>query len=70
MGSLTEGSGHSNAVSTLYTARAAEAPVALLSGHAAIAELGRPYRDLREAGDIRFRERRTLALKLLISKAR
>jgi acetolactate synthase-1/2/3 large subunit len=38
---VTGGPGHSNAVSALYTARAAEAPVVLLSGHAAVGELGR-----------------------------
>ncbi|HEX8665023.1 MAG TPA: thiamine pyrophosphate-binding protein [Beijerinckiaceae bacterium] len=38
---VTGGPGHSNAVSALYTARAAEAPLVLLSGHAAIGELGR-----------------------------
>ena len=38
---VTGGPGHSNAVSALYTARAAEAPLVLLSGHAAVGELGR-----------------------------
>ncbi|HEX8166142.1 MAG TPA: thiamine pyrophosphate-binding protein [Beijerinckiaceae bacterium] len=38
---VTGGPGHSNAVSGLYTARAAEAPLVLLSGHAAAGELGR-----------------------------
>jgi acetolactate synthase-1/2/3 large subunit len=38
---VTGGPGHSNAVSALYTAQAAEAPVVLLSGHAPLAELGR-----------------------------
>ena len=38
---VTGGPGHSNAVSALYTAQAAEAPVVLLSGHAPLDELGR-----------------------------
>ena len=38
---VTGGPGHSNAVSGLYTAQAAEAPVVLLSGHAPLTELGR-----------------------------
>jgi acetolactate synthase I/II/III large subunit len=38
---VTGGPGHSNAVSALYTAQAAEAPIVLLSGHAPLAELGR-----------------------------
>jgi acetolactate synthase-1/2/3 large subunit len=38
---VTGGPGHSNAVSGLYTAQAAEAPVVLLSGHAPLSELGR-----------------------------
>src|SRR6185436_181762 len=38
---VTGGPGHANAVSALYTALAAESPVVLLSGHAALVELGR-----------------------------
>jgi acetolactate synthase-1/2/3 large subunit len=37
---VTGGPGHANAVSALYTARMAEAPVVLLSGHAPRAQLG------------------------------
>jgi acetolactate synthase-1/2/3 large subunit len=37
---VTGGPGHANAVSALYTARMADSPVVLLSGHAASAELG------------------------------
>jgi acetolactate synthase-1/2/3 large subunit len=38
---VTGGPGHANAVSALYTARMAESPVVLLSGHAPRDELGR-----------------------------
>ncbi len=38
---VTGGPGHANAVSALYTAAMAEAPVVLLSGHAPHGELGR-----------------------------
>src|SRR3954454_10220592 len=38
---VTGGPGHANAVGALYTALGAEAPVVLLSGHAATWELGR-----------------------------
>src|SRR6185436_16185948 len=37
---VTGGPGHSNAVSALYTALAAESPVLLISGHAPLAEMG------------------------------
>ncbi|MCO5106261.1 MAG: thiamine pyrophosphate-binding protein [Burkholderiaceae bacterium] len=37
---VTGGPGHANAVSALYTAQMAEAPVVLLSGHAPIGQLG------------------------------
>src|SRR5438876_6708946 len=37
---VTGGPGHANAVSALYTATLAEAPVVLLSGHAPHGELG------------------------------
>jgi acetolactate synthase-1/2/3 large subunit len=37
---VTGGPGHANAVSALYTARMAEAPVVLLSGHAPQSQLG------------------------------
>ena len=37
---VTGGPGHANAVSALYTALMAEAPVVLLSGHAPNAQLG------------------------------
>ena len=37
---VTGGPGHANAVSALYTAHMAEAPVVLLSGHAPRAQLG------------------------------
>ncbi|MFM9937917.1 MAG: thiamine pyrophosphate-binding protein [Hyphomicrobiaceae bacterium] len=38
---VTGGPGHANAVGALYTARCAESPMVLLSGHAATWELGR-----------------------------
>ena len=38
---VTAGPGHCNAVSALYTALMAESPVVLLSGHAALGQLGR-----------------------------
>jgi acetolactate synthase-1/2/3 large subunit len=38
---VTGGQGHSNAVAALYTALASESPLVLLSGHAALSELGR-----------------------------
>ncbi|MEA3120283.1 MAG: hypothetical protein QOI13_3553 [Paraburkholderia sp.] len=38
---VTGGQGHSNAVAALYTALASESPLLLLSGHAALSELGR-----------------------------
>ncbi len=38
---VTAGPGHANALSALYTAAAAEAPVILLSGHSPLAQLGR-----------------------------
>jgi acetolactate synthase-1/2/3 large subunit len=38
---VTGGPGHANALSALYTAAMAEAPVVLLSGHAPLAQLGR-----------------------------
>jgi acetolactate synthase-1/2/3 large subunit len=38
---VTGGPGHANAVGALYTARMAESPVVLLSGHAPMNELGR-----------------------------
>ncbi len=38
---VTGGPGHANAVAALYTARAAESPLVLLSGHAPLPELGR-----------------------------
>ncbi len=38
---VTGGPGHANAVSALYTAAMAEAPVVLLSGHAPINQLGK-----------------------------
>jgi acetolactate synthase-1/2/3 large subunit len=37
---VTGGPGHANAVSALYTALEAESPVLLISGHAALGELG------------------------------
>jgi acetolactate synthase-1/2/3 large subunit len=38
---VTGGQGHSNAVAALYPALASESPLVLLSGHAALSELGR-----------------------------
>src|ERR1700754_5060805 len=38
---VTGGPGHANAVGALYTARMAESPVVLLSGHADARDLGR-----------------------------
>ena len=38
---VTGGPGHANAVSALYTAQMAEAPVVLLSGHAPNDQIGR-----------------------------
>ena len=47
---VTGGPGHANAVGALYTALAADAPLVLLSGHAATRELGRgAFQELRQA---------------------
>jgi acetolactate synthase-1/2/3 large subunit len=47
---VTGGPGHANAVGALFTARAAESPLVLLSGHAATWELGRGgFQELRQA---------------------
>jgi acetolactate synthase-1/2/3 large subunit len=47
---VTGGPGHANAVGALYTARAAESPMVLLSGHAATWELGRGgFQEIRQA---------------------
>lgn len=47
---VTGGPGHANAVSALYTALMAEAPVVLLSGHAPNALLGRgAFQEMRQA---------------------
>lgn len=47
---VTGGPGHANAVSALYTARMAEAPVLLLSGHAPHSQLGRgAFQEMRQA---------------------
>ena len=47
---VTGGPGHANAVAALYTALEAESPVVLLSGHAAIAELGSgAFQEMRQA---------------------
>src|ERR1043166_6966000 len=47
---VTGGPGHANAVGALFTARGAESPVVLLSGHAATWELGRGgFQELRQA---------------------
>lgn len=47
---VTGGPGHANAVSALYTALMAEAPVVLLSGHAPNAQLGRgAFQEMRQA---------------------
>jgi acetolactate synthase-1/2/3 large subunit len=47
---VTGGPGHANAVSALYTALEGESPVLLLSGHAALAELGKgAFQEMRQA---------------------
>jgi acetolactate synthase-1/2/3 large subunit len=47
---VTGGPGHANAVSALYTALEAESPMVLLSGHAALAELGKgAFQEMRQA---------------------
>ena len=47
---VTGGPGHANAVSALYTALEAESPVLLLSGHAALGELGKgAFQEMRQA---------------------
>lgn len=47
---VTGGPGHANAVSALYTALMAEAPVLLLSGHAPTAQLGQgAFQEMRQA---------------------
>lgn len=47
---VTGGPGHANAVSALYTAAMAEAPVVLLSGHAPNDQLGRgAFQEMRQA---------------------
>jgi acetolactate synthase-1/2/3 large subunit len=47
---VTGGPGHANAVSALYTARMAESPVVLLSGHAPCDELGQgAFQEMRQA---------------------
>ena len=47
---VTGGAGHTNAVAALCTAQAADAPLVLLSGHAALSELGRgAFQELRQA---------------------
>ncbi len=47
---VTGGPGHANAVSALYTAQMAEAPVVLLSGHAPNAQLGKgAFQEMRQA---------------------
>jgi len=47
---VTGGPGHANAVGALMTAQAAESPLVLLSGHAAVRELGRgAFQELRQA---------------------
>src|SRR5215475_3676224 len=47
---VTGGPGHANAVGALYTARGAESPLVLLSGHAATWELGRGgFQEIRQA---------------------
>jgi acetolactate synthase I/II/III large subunit len=47
---VTGGPGHANAVSALYTARMAEAPVVLLSGHAPNDQVGRgAFQEMRQA---------------------
>jgi thiamine pyrophosphate-dependent acetolactate synthase large subunit-like protein len=47
---VTGGPGHANAVGALFTARGAESPLVLLSGHAATWELGRGgFQEIRQA---------------------
>jgi acetolactate synthase I/II/III large subunit len=47
---VTGGPGHANAISALYTAREGESPVVLLSGHAALGELGQgAFQEMRQA---------------------
>lgn len=47
---VTGGPGHANAVSALYTAQMAEAPILLLSGHAPLRELGMgAFQEMRQA---------------------
>jgi len=47
---VTGGPGHANAVAALYTALEAESPVLLLSGHAALGELGKgAFQEMRQA---------------------
>jgi acetolactate synthase-1/2/3 large subunit len=47
---VTGGPGHANALSALYTARMAESPVVLLSGHAPLAQLGLgAFQEMRQA---------------------
>ena len=47
---VTGGQGHSNGTAALFTALAAESPVLLLSGHAALGELGRgAFQELAQA---------------------
>ncbi len=47
---VTGGPGHANAISALYTARMAEAPVVLLSGHAPNDQLGLgAFQEMRQA---------------------
>lgn len=47
---VTGGPGHANAVSALYTALMAEAPLVLLSGHAPIAQRGKgAFQEMRQA---------------------
>ena len=47
---VTGGPGHANAVSALYTAQMADAPVLLLSGHAPLAQLGQgAFQEMRQA---------------------
>lgn len=47
---VTGGPGHANAIGALATARAAESPLILLSGHAAIGEIGRgAFQEMQQA---------------------
>jgi acetolactate synthase-1/2/3 large subunit len=47
---VTGGPGHANAVAALYTALAAESPLVLVSGHAALDELGKgAFQEMRQA---------------------